>query len=604
MADKDVKYSIGLNDAFSGPLSKIEAKVTAFEKKINQLNAKLGAAGGGSGADRSSSIASGVLFGNAAFAILKKGFDMAKDFVVSSLHEYMEYQTSMLRIKNVSLSEGEGLKNQSFIMSEIDKFKIPMQEAISGYGEFLTMVRGAHITGDETRKLHDEILTISKVTGLATGQMDAAVRNLGKLLEEGKLESRHLRPLSYQLSGLMPYIAKEMGMSSGELSAKMSKNKGLASMNGGQGVDSTILMVAVEKFAKDLEKGLPEALRTVQSGANDLKNALSMSKIGLVEALNKSGELAAVMSGMGDWIRDVGTPLLQDMGVAFGNLLEALSALPWGDVLKYLLDFGSTLLDVTASLVDFIANFDFIGSTIKGTGELIRDLGDVVNLTIRKIESYIPGMGGSEKFDSYMNERATAASENAFTAALKKAGRPNYVAPLPDYNSQKLSNTLMGVSDDPGVNAGLVKLVSDKLLKQVAGSTWEQVKTVLSSHPELTKSMGTGYHPEYDAAIKKSAEYLQVLVKEDKDQSKSLHKLTGAGSPGSTSLTTDESKVTGSRPITINIDIHSMIENMFANATINGNNPEKDIDKIRAATLMAMTEVINVAQGYADSNIS
>lgn len=248
------------------------------------------------------------------------GLHAVVDGVKEAVKEYAEYEQIMMRIKNVSESVTEGLKNQQFILGEAEKFKIPIMQTANAYGEFLTMIRGSGLAAAEVRKLHDEILLISKVTALPTGQMDAAVRNLGKLLEEGKLEGRHLRPLSYQLSGLMPYIANELGMKSGELSALITK--GIGKVNDGKGIDSSVLLAAVDKYAEALKGKLPEALNTTQSALAELNNEWFKFKTDLASELRPEiMELIHYLRDSAAWLKENKEDVI-GMGKAIAEIVK------------------------------------------------------------------------------------------------------------------------------------------------------------------------------------------------------------------------------------------------------------------------------------------
>ena len=223
MSTRSVIYNLQLNSNIIKVLQETEAHAKKLDGAMWQLQKSLAAFGVGLGAH------------------------FMKDFALDMVEGATEMERAMLRIKNVSENSLQGMKNQFFIRGEVDKFKIDLQDATDAYGDFLTMVRGSGLAGAEVRKLHDEVLTIGKVTGISKGQMDASVRNLGKLLEEGALEGRHLRPLTYQMSGLMPYISKELGMTNQELEGLISSGK-LTKAN----IDSKVLLDAIEKYANDL----------------------------------------------------------------------------------------------------------------------------------------------------------------------------------------------------------------------------------------------------------------------------------------------------------------------------------------------------------------
>lgn len=268
-----VVYIGGVQQAQAG-LNQMEQSANKTEASISNLN----------GALRTMSGALGVGFG--AHALI--GF--AKDAVQSAA----DYEGAMKRIVFASSSMEEGQKNLAFIRAEVDKFRIPLQEATDDYGKFLAMLAGSDIAGDQVRELHDQILTIAKIKGLDAGQLSAGVMNLGKMLEAGGMDARHLRPLEMQLSGIGQYIARLMGTTVHGL-AEM-RNKGLLAS-----ADPKILLEAVKQQAADLEKFLPESLTTLQSGLNDVSNAWLEFKNNLV--LENKAEIIGLFKAMQDGVR-------------------------------------------------------------------------------------------------------------------------------------------------------------------------------------------------------------------------------------------------------------------------------------------------------------
>ena len=246
MADQGVRYVVRLDDInVSSGLKNMEGSAMSTERSIDSLNSTL----------RDMAGAFGIGFG------LHKLVEFGKDAVQGAA----DYETAIKRIKFASEDFADGAKNIAFITSEAAKFKIPLQETTDAYGKFLAMVRGSGMAGDEVRKLHDELLLIGKVKGLDQGQLDAGVMNLGKMLEAGAMDARHLRPLEMQLSGIGKFIADEMGVSLQQLAVL--RNKGKLT-----GIDPQVLIRAIGKMSGSLEQFLPESTSTIQSQLNDLDN--------------------------------------------------------------------------------------------------------------------------------------------------------------------------------------------------------------------------------------------------------------------------------------------------------------------------------------------
>lgn len=243
MSNRRVTYTLELNSSVVSALQMHEQAALRVDNAINQINNTLATIGVGIG--------------------VHKLIETAEDWI----HGATEMENAMLRIKNVSDNVSQGIFNKIFIREEADKFKLDIQKATDTYGDFLTMVRGSGLAASEVRKLHDEVLTIGKITQISDGQMEASVRNLGKLLEEGTLEGRHLRPLTYQMSGLMPYISRELGLTNQELEKALASGKLTKAA-----IDSKVLLDAIEKYADDLKIKLPESLDTIGSALNDSSN--------------------------------------------------------------------------------------------------------------------------------------------------------------------------------------------------------------------------------------------------------------------------------------------------------------------------------------------
>ena len=256
MADQGVRYVVTLQDMnVTSGLKNMESSAMRTEASISSLNSTLGSLAG----------AFGVGLG------LHQIVNFGKDAVQGAA----DYETAVKRIKFASDNLIEGEKNIAFIRSEVDKFKIPLQQTTDAYGKFLAMVTGSGMAGDQVRKLHDELLLIGKVKGLGDGQLDAAVMNLGKMLESGSLDARHFRPLEQQLSGIGAFVAKELGITVHQLAVLRNQGKMTT-------IDPRVLLTAIEKQAASLEHFLPESTNTIQSGINEVNTAWLEFKNNLV----------------------------------------------------------------------------------------------------------------------------------------------------------------------------------------------------------------------------------------------------------------------------------------------------------------------------------
>jgi tape measure domain-containing protein len=256
MSNRSVTYTLLLNSNVRQALVQTENAASSLDKQMDSLRNNI--------ANIGLAIGAGRLIG-----LGKEWVEFAAD-----------YETAQMRIKNTSDTAYDGAKNLQFIRGEVDKFKIPLMEATESYGQFLAMIKSSGLAGDEVRKLHDEVLLISKVTAVPQYKMDAAIRDVGIMLGEGVLEARHLRALSYVMPQIVPYLAKQLGLDRQEFSKLISSGKLTKSA-----IDSKLILGAIEEYSKSLEGGLSESLKTTRSELNALNTAWGDFKQNIVLTL-------------------------------------------------------------------------------------------------------------------------------------------------------------------------------------------------------------------------------------------------------------------------------------------------------------------------------
>ena len=259
---RQVEYSLKLNSNASSVLMADAQAANKFDNSMWQVQKTLASFGLGLGAH---------------YLI-----DAAKDWTQAAA----DYEQAMLRIKNVS-GEGLGVINQNFINSQVDNFKLKLQESADAYGNFLFKIKNAHLSNDVSNRLFENLNVVSKVAGIPQEQMDATIRNLGIMLGEGVLEARHLRMLSYVHPQIVPYLAEALGLKSGQIDVfnsilhgedndETAQQKLSLLISSGKltklALNSNVLIEAFEKYREAIEGKLPETLTLLQSQLNDLSN--------------------------------------------------------------------------------------------------------------------------------------------------------------------------------------------------------------------------------------------------------------------------------------------------------------------------------------------
>lgn len=288
MATQTVRYIVEINNGQAvAALKTVEGGATSAERAISNLNVTLGSLGLGLG--------------------MKAIADYAKDAV----DEVAKLETSFLRIKNASANFSEGVKNQLFIRDEVNRFKIDLQESADAWGKFLMKTRNAGLGSGLTRKLHDELLTISKVSALPESEMTATINNIGILLTEKVLEARHIRGLSYVHPQLMPFLASAMKtdlstimkINDKNISDDQAQNLLYRSLSSGKltkaALDSKVLIQAIHEYYESVKDGLPETLDTIGSNMTDLHNKWLEFKESIVMSFKP--EILSFIGVFKDW---------------------------------------------------------------------------------------------------------------------------------------------------------------------------------------------------------------------------------------------------------------------------------------------------------------
>ena len=306
-----IQYTVTLNDLMSGKLRTIESNIDRLEKKLGSL----GKSGDFGKNLTTSSIAAGVAFGAAAFEGLKKGAELIAGTIKDIIHTETEYQKNMLRISNLS-KDGFSEINKDFVIAEALKYKLPIEEVMEGYGRFLGFTRNSDISNTRGNKLQDDILLVSKVMGIKQDELSPVIKDVGKMLSAGVLETKVLRNLENTgLGAITPFLAKEIGKTPQEMSQLMSGGK-LTKL----GISSDVLLTAFDKFANSLKGKLDSTLKTYESFFTDVHNfkILLYHSIGetggFQDFMSKLEELFSGVSGFQDQLTDLGSQFFEWMG--------------------------------------------------------------------------------------------------------------------------------------------------------------------------------------------------------------------------------------------------------------------------------------------------
>jgi len=271
---RQVTYTLNVNGNVSQVLSQYEGAAQRLDGSMWGLQKTLSAFGVGLGAH------------------------YLKDFVKDAVNDISDFEVNMLRIKNASENFTDSIKNNLYIRKEANDFRNEIESMADAYGKFLFRVKNAGLTPNSSRQLFEDIVAVSKVGALSEGEELAVTTNIGKLMADGILMARPLRSIQQTHPQLLPFIADEMGLKSGEkdlfsdalgggdadFESKIEKlNQLISTKLTKMHISSKdIMLSAVHKYRESVQEGLPETLTTLSSEMNDLHNAWFSFKEDLV----------------------------------------------------------------------------------------------------------------------------------------------------------------------------------------------------------------------------------------------------------------------------------------------------------------------------------
>lgn len=320
MSNRQVTYTLKLNSNVSGILNQADKDALKLDASMWQVQKTLSAFGVGLGAD----------------------------YLINAAKTWTEgaasYEQAMVRIKNASDNAITGIRNGFFINKEVDEFKIKLDETINAYSGFLFKVKNAHLTTGQKNDLFEDVLTVSKASGIPLSEMEATVRNTAIMLGEGVLEARHLRGLSYTHPQLVPFIAQELGLKDNELEMfnklMHSKSEGEVDITKEQqlsrlissgkltkaALPAELIVEAYHKYADSVKSAVPETLGTLESELNDLSNTWERFKNKMI--LDEKGEVVGFfhdLTGGVHWLVEHQDQLM-NIATSIVHVIEAYAA--------------------------------------------------------------------------------------------------------------------------------------------------------------------------------------------------------------------------------------------------------------------------------------
>ncbi|WP_286747851.1 tape measure protein [Roseivirga sp. UBA1976] len=190
----------------------------------------------------------------------------AKD-VTAITAKYQAYENA---INFASGSAEEAAKNQEFLADTIQRYRLPMEAATSGFKQLTASMMGTKLQGEQSRRIFDAVGVAATAMNLSGEQVNGTFLALGQIMSKGKVQAEELRgQLGERLPGAFNIAARAMGVTQAEL------NKMLET---GQVVSEDFLPKFAAELRRTYEGALPDAINSLQANTNMFQNQVTTLK--------------------------------------------------------------------------------------------------------------------------------------------------------------------------------------------------------------------------------------------------------------------------------------------------------------------------------------
>jgi|GEM_PF-2447621 len=288
---------------------------TAELEKLQRQQTKLNNGGSGQGGLLASI---GGLRGGLAGAAALAGTLGATQVVGGIAQAGLDAETAQVRLRSLTQAFGEYNQAQATTARIAQTLRISQTEASDGFAQLYAALRPTGVTLKETEDAFIGFTAAARVSGATSTEASAALLQLKQALGSGVLQGDELRSIREQAPLVGQAIAKEMGVTVGELKKLGSEGK----------ITTDIVLKALASLKDQNLNKLNEQFDTGSQAVKDLGNATNKLQVAVSEAFGP-----------------IAIGLIQGFAKAVNTAADAM-----GRFNKFQLDRGSEAVDYEKAL--------------------------------------------------------------------------------------------------------------------------------------------------------------------------------------------------------------------------------------------------------------
>lgn len=237
MSNQNLKYTLSLQDLFTGKMNAAIKQTQKMDSVVNKLQG--------------------------AIAMIGVGF---------GIKEIVQTTAKFQSLENAISATGDA-KNLKFLNEQVDRLGLDITAAYQGYKTFSGALMGTTLAGEKGNKVFKQVSEAATVMGLSGEQTEGAFLALGQMMSKGTVSAEELRgQLSERLTGAFQIAADAMGVTTKKLGEMMQK---------GELVSEDFL----PKFGNELEKRFGKqaagASESLQANLNKLDASWQRLKVSM-----------------------------------------------------------------------------------------------------------------------------------------------------------------------------------------------------------------------------------------------------------------------------------------------------------------------------------
>jgi len=591
---KYVEYSIGLNSTkFTNELNKLENKLNAFEQRLAGVGKNFGSNFGST--IKTGSIAAGVAFGTAAYNIISR----AAGSVLNLGKEIMKGGLELSRTRaDINLLAGKDKSGALMGPALFEDLKKYMLESMFG-SEIFEQAGKMLKFGFSSSEIMPMMKSMADITGGDTQRLTQLTHALAEI-KAGKFNKQEVNQLI--TAGLpLQEQAKLMKMSTGEFLQAIHDHR----VNNDVFLDRFKSMTLDPKSMffgrqEELMKTPFGRVQALQENIKYFKDSLG-EQIAASDGFNRFLLTIKRLSEKGNEFMPKLVQFGEKIFILFEKIALKFEAFVNAGGLDTVIAVLNTIVDnfqeivgafivykTTASIISFAKNIQILseaivvagpaiaaiagfGAAITGVVLVLEDIYDSLSAWYRKIT-------GTQRIDEKEGYAGAMGERSATVTALE-----NFFSE----GNAKFRQRTLGTSRevlDYVLNQGISQAVRESDSKGLSKTEKDKkIDYVVSVFNSLFGLAASNLDAKTGKPKVKPGEKSKGGVAGDEDFK----------------ISTDVSKVTGLNPVNINIDIQDMIRSVTFNTT----SLEESTDEIKNAMIQALTEALNVAEGYMSQNM-